>query len=167
MSADIVLTHRAFPETIGPPPTETVPVLRSTTVLPGATPFKATSTPMFPNETVPDVAVTFRVVTTVPTTGCPAASDRVPVGPSVMVWAPVVSVPFVIVKTPWMTASPASEAPLVRLSVRLFNVMAGRERPGPDPPTMMIEEVPPTRVPVVADSGPLSVSVWARWKMHH
>ena len=50
-------------------PVEAIPVYLKTVVVPGATPFKTKSEPMFTKSSVPDVAVIVRVVVTVPRMG--------------------------------------------------------------------------------------------------
>ena len=84
-----------------PFPVEAVPVFLVTVVEPSAVPLRRMSDPRCPKYSVPAVAVTVRVVVTVPITVSPATSFIEPFGPRVMLFTPVVSFPAVKESTPF------------------------------------------------------------------
>ena len=144
-----------------PFPVEAIPVLRSTVVLPGATPFKTISEPIFPNISVPDVAVIFRVVITVPKIGCPTGSESVAAAPRITLLIPVFRVPFVTIKALFTVISPPSEMPFALLSVKLLKVIPGNVVLAADPPIDILELKLPNNDPEPIVTRPFRLSVCA------
>ena len=78
---------------------------------------------------------------------------------SVRVFAPIEKSPLVRVKVPFIITSPPIPIPLPRFMVRLFKLTTGRLVLAPEPPKVILEDVPPFKEPDAAETAPLSASV--------
>jgi hypothetical protein len=110
------------------------------------------------------VAEMVLVVVMFPKTVAPAASESVAEEASVIVFALVVSVPFVMVNAPFTVRPALRVNPLELFSVRLFNAatLLGRLTPLEEPPNARLEdEVVDKLAGVPAIVEPLSVRVFA------
>ena len=73
---------------------------------------------------------------------------------------PKLRVPLVSVNVPSKFRFPYKLTPLVRLIVRLLSVKAGIFMTAPEPPIIILVELPPVTVPVIAVTTPLNVNVF-------
>lgn len=69
-------------------------------------------------------------------------------------FVPTMRVPDVSVSVPTKFTSPNKVTPLARLIVTLFNVKAGILMVPPVPPIIILVDVPPVTVPVIAVTTP-------------
>jgi hypothetical protein len=77
------------------------------------------------------------------------------------VLAPIVSVPVVNVTVPAILTDPPKLIPFARFSVKSLSAIAGKLVLAPLPPTIILDELPPVKVPVVVETDPFSVKVFA------